>query len=479
MPHRSSIAPCPPLSTVSPVALSAQGLHELAIQAFRVGNRGRLSLCEALRALSETRLYFDLGFPSLAAYADAFFQLRRSETFEHVRVAKALVELTDLREAFGQGRVGWSALKAITRVASLDSQAEWIDFARKNGVERTLAEARDALRHRRDTPRDSSFGLPNLDQKLVLRFSRSDMDKVRKWIEGACATVAESSGADEVSLEQAVLFLCEKAMINRAQIVYQHCPDCRRARVGTRDGFVEVAPAEIERYEGSAEQVVIDGPTPPKLRRRVLAREAGRCGNPRCRHRADHCHHIVFRSRGGKTELANEVAVCSTCHALVHAGLLRVRGRANDELRWSPIVGDDSLKRAVASERAAASERGGATRLSLSQADRLPVLQFSLEAAKRETPSEDPRESANADAVLESGANERLAPASDGGFMPTDGDGNTEADGAVNRDDLAHGLMRLGVPAKRSRRLIDAAIAGLPRTAITEANVLRSAIRSL
>jgi len=258
------------------VALSAQGLHELAIQAFRVGNRGRLSLCEALRALSETRLYFDLGFPSLAAYADAFFQLRRSETFEHVRVAKALVELTDLREAFGQGRVGWSALKAITRVASLDSQTEWIDFARKNGVERTLAEARDALRHRRDKPRDSSFGLPNLDQKLVLRFSRSDMDKVRKWIEGTCATVAESTGADEVSLEQAVLFLCEKAMINsaspdraaarsvsnRAQIVYQHCPDCRRARVGTRDGFVKVAPAEIERYEGSAEQVVIDGPTP-------------------------------------------------------------------------------------------------------------------------------------------------------------------------------------------------------------------------
>ena len=185
MPRQSSLASCPsdscsPRSSsstgVSPVRLSAQGLHELAVQAFRTGNRGRLSLCEALRVLSETRLYYDLGFPSLPAYAGAFFQLRRAETFEYVRVSKALVDLTELREAFGQGRLGWSALKAITRVASVGSQQSWIDFVRRNGVERTLAEARDALRSRRDAPRDGSFGLPNLVQKLVLRFPRSDME---------------------------------------------------------------------------------------------------------------------------------------------------------------------------------------------------------------------------------------------------------------------------------------------------------------
>jgi hypothetical protein len=51
-----------------------------------------------------------------------------------------------LREAFGQGRIGWSALKVITRVTFVDSQTSWIDFAREHGVERTLAEARDALR---------------------------------------------------------------------------------------------------------------------------------------------------------------------------------------------------------------------------------------------------------------------------------------------------------------------------------------------
>jgi hypothetical protein len=399
-------------------------------------------LCEALRVLAETCLYVELGFPGICAYAGAFFQLRRSETFEYVRVARRLVELTELREAFGQGRIGWSVLKAITRVASVDSQGSWIEFAREHGVERTLAEARDALRHGRDAPRGSSFGLPNLDQKLVLRFSRSDMEKVRTWIEGACATVAENTGAVEVSLEQAILFLCETQMTSdaspspRAQVVYQRCPDCSKARMGTRDGFVEVDTEELERYEGSAEHLMIDGPTPPRLRRQVLAREGGRCGNPRCHHRADHCHHIALRSRGGRTALENEVAVCSTCHALVHAGLLRISGKAGGELRWLPVAADRSFVRGVASDRA--------------QAERLPVLQLAMKPVAEESAKTD--SAAATDAATDHG---------------------------LDLDVLAHGLIRLGVPAARSRRIIDAAIQAIPPGQTTEESVLRRALALL
>jgi 5-methylcytosine-specific restriction endonuclease McrA len=441
------------------VILSAKRLHELALEAFRIGNRGRLSLCEALRVLNETRLYFDLGFPSLAAYADTFFHLRRAESFEHVRVAKALLELIQLRDAFARGRIGWSALKAITRVASVASQAAWIELARHNGVERVLAEAQDALRRGRDAPRQSSFGLPNLDQKLVLRFSRSDMDQVRKWIERACAVVVEKTGMPEVSVEQAILFLCENGSgpdttdggdrSGRARIVYQSCPDCRRARVGTRDGFVEVAPGEVERHEGCAELVAIDGPTPPSLRRRILGREGGRCGNPRCRRPARHCHHLVFRSRGGRTELANEVAVCTTCHALIHAGLLRVRGNACGELRWLPAVHRDSPEQAVRSDRAVA--------------DRLPVLRLEARPEGPGSTSRGSGESAIADSVS--------------GRTPGCRPGAT--DSALNLDDLTCGLMRLGVPRGRSKQMIDAAVEALPRGELTEANVLRRAIASI
>ncbi len=443
-----------------PAPVSAERLHTLALEAFRIGNRGRISLCEALRVLAETRLYFELGYPSVAAYAGAFFQLRRSEAFEYVRVAKALVALTTLREAFAKGRVGWSAVKAITRVANADSQADWIEFARTNGVESTLAEARDALRHGRHAPRRSSYGLPNLDEKLVLRYPRSDMDKVRRWLEQTCAEIADRTGTDEVSLEQAILFLCERGAATevkespgtdrsvtqdaRAQIVYQRCPDCSRARVGTRDGFVEVAPKELDRYASSAEPVVIDGPTPPGLRRKILAREAGRCANPRCGEWAAHCHHVVFLSKGGKTRLDNEVAVCTACHALIHAGLLDLRGDANGELCWSPVV-------APSPAHAAASDR--------STADRLPVLHLECCGSGDVHPQQ--AESAFADslgagAVLREPDSPELDPA-----------------------ELATGLTRLGVSVRRSRRIIDDVLKRIPPSERTESRVLSQAVASI
>jgi len=320
----------------------------------------------------------------------------------------------------------------------------------------------------------------------VLRFSRSDMEKVRLWLEDGAGRAAEKTGSDDVSLEQAVLFLCEEAAAYgvgsraaggradgradgcagesasadspgtadasgaeatgrarrlasgaRARIVSHRCPDCRRARAATRDGFVEVAAEEVERYEGDAEVVVIDGPTPPGLRRRILAREAGFCGNPRCHHRADHCHHIVFRSRGGRTEMANEVGICATCHALIHAGLLRVRGRAEGELVWEPVADRRLAGAGMASDSAAA--------------DRLPVLEIGGRGDRGAT--EAPAESADADST-------------DDGAGP-------------DVDALMGGLVRLGVSAARSKRLIDASIAALAPAERTEANVLRHAVASL
>lgn len=184
----------------------------------------------------------------------------------------------------------------------------------------------------------------------------------------------------------------------RAQVVYQRCPDCSKARMGTRDGFVEVEGEELERYEGSAEHLVIDGPTPPRL--------------------------------------DNEVAVCSTCHALIHAGLLRIIGQAQGGLRWLPVAADRSLARAVESDCA--------------QAARLPVVQFAAEPTAAA--------SANADSAAVK---------------------NMAKDHGLDRGALAHGLIRLGVPATQSRRTINAAIQATPPGQATEESVLRRALAML
>ena len=214
--------------------------------------------------------------------------------------------------------------------------------------------------------------------------------------------------------------------------------------MGSRDGFVEVASEEVERFAGSAETVVIDGPTPPRLRRQIMGREAKRCGNPRCDHRAKHCHHIEFRSHGGETSLENEVGVCEVCHALIHAGLLRVSGDANGTLSWSPAVSDQALGGKIAAEGAAA--------------DRLPVLRIVTGSEAGPT-----KESAIADSA------ERKV-----STTPT-----ARTACALDLAALAQGLTRLGVSAARSKQIIGSTVAALPHGEHTESNVLRRALAAI
>ncbi len=335
------------------IRLRPQDLHALAIKGLRTGNRGRLATCEALRSLHESSGFVELGFSTVAGYASARLCLRRTECYEHLRVSRALVDLPELRRAFAEGELGWTVLKAMTRVARPGTQQAWLQCLAERGPEHTIAECRRALREGRDEPREAGGGMPNLDQKIVLRFSRTDMEKVYRWLESIAERIRESTGAEELTLEQVILFASEQAVSfgsaeggpsNAAftsQIVYHRCPDCARSAMATSDGLVEMEPSELDRHAGCADPVVIDGPTPPKLRRQILARESQRCGNPHCSRPAEHCHHIVFRSQGGATNRHNEVAVCATCHALIHAGLLEVKGRvegpAGAGLQWTPV----------------------------------------------------------------------------------------------------------------------------------------------
>ena len=99
------------------------------------------------------------------------------------------------------------------------------------------------------------------------------------------------------------------------------------------------------RAQGHGHGQGLDQPTPPALRRRVLARDRHRC---RCCGRATqlHVHHIVLRSHGGRTKVYNLVTLCIRCHALVHAGLLVIEGTTTKKARFvdrngHPIVRPD------------------------------------------------------------------------------------------------------------------------------------------
>jgi hypothetical protein len=75
---------------------------------------------------------------------------------------------------------------------------------------------------------------------------------------------------------------------------------------------------------------------PRKTRsREVRERDRGHCQVPGCSRRATHAHHVLYRSRGGGDEPENQIGVCDFHHLrCIHGGMLRVVGRAPDELRW-------------------------------------------------------------------------------------------------------------------------------------------------
>jgi hypothetical protein len=80
-------------------------------------------------------------------------------------------------------------------------------------------------------------------------------------------------------------------------------------------------------------------PTPRE--HRVFARDGFRCTVPGCTSQRNlHAHHVLFRSAGGGDELANLVTLCAAHHQRgVHAGLIRIAGRAPDGLVFELPLG--------------------------------------------------------------------------------------------------------------------------------------------
>lgn len=336
--------------------LSAEELHMQAIEAHQVGNRGRVALIQVLRILDESGCYLRLGFPSTVAYTDKHFGFGRAETYDFLRVARALDELPCCLEAFANGKLCWSALREITRVAASETEQSWLDFAEEHPASRLQAEVREARQKKRDAPRKDGYGQAALMQTIKLRYTASEFEKVRQVLRRFGKEAEEKLGRDKLSMDEALLYLAERLLSidNELEqrleqgrpaeyaLVYQTCSSCRRAGVYTPEGLVEVDGEEIERVAGDAvvlqsdEAPAIDRPTPPWMVKQVHLRDGERCTNPYCSQASDHCHHIVFRADGGRTTPDSLTSVCGRCHSLIHAGLIKVTGSAPESLVWEP-----------------------------------------------------------------------------------------------------------------------------------------------
>jgi 5-methylcytosine-specific restriction endonuclease McrA len=315
-----------------------------------------------------------LGFHSCGAWVSWRCGMDPRSAREHVRVARALEELPSVREEFSRGRLSYSKVRAITRIATPQIEAELVEMARYA----TAAQLDRLVRGYRRAVSLESAEAAHRDRFLACEWEEDGGLRIRgrlapedgalfcKAIEASREAIREREEAHEVAFQggsaeprpplrvndaDALMEVAERSLAGgseprpageRHQVVIH-------AESQALAGAVEEAGCQIEEGPAicaeSARRLACDASlvsvgrksrvVPAAMRRALDVRDEGRCRFPGCENRRwVDAHHIVHWARGGETKLDNLVLLCSRHHRLVHEGGFGVARSAEGELAF-------------------------------------------------------------------------------------------------------------------------------------------------
>ncbi len=283
---------------------------------------------------------------------------------EKVRVARRLPSLPLISASLAKGEISYSKVRALTRVATADNEAELLTFARHGTtahVERLVRglrrlEAADAGQEARAARRGLSL-YPTDDGDYEIRGRLSpevgalllkalEVDEARIYREQRAAGTEHRTSVAQRRAEALGLWLEERLQPQVQLVVHsfqtaagEEVPDVADAplSVVTEDG-VRVSAETSSRLCCDAEAVPIargdDGSVLDvgrrqrtvgwRLRKALDARDGG-CRFPGCTLRLrTQAHHIRHWAQGGDTAMDNLVLLCPFHHRAVHEGGWRV-----------------------------------------------------------------------------------------------------------------------------------------------------------
>jgi hypothetical protein len=292
-----------------------------------------------LRA-ERTGAHVRLGYGSFREYAERLFGYSSRLVQEKLRVAAALEELPLLSGELEHGRLSFSAVRELSRVATGATERQWLEAARGKSV-RELEELVSGQK-----PGSLPGDLPDEGaRRHVLRLEVSG--EVLATFREAMATVRRESG-EMLDDDAAMLLLCRQSLggprddgRSSYQMALTVCEHCRRGMQQGRGELVEVSREIVEMAACDAQDVGhverahvgakrATQAIAPAIRRQVTRRDGGRCRVPGCRHAVfTDVHHLRLRSEGGESTLENLVTLCSAHHRAIHRGELVVDGEAD------------------------------------------------------------------------------------------------------------------------------------------------------
>ncbi|MDI9917946.1 HNH endonuclease signature motif containing protein [Rhodococcus sp. IEGM 1379] len=313
---------------------------------------------------------------------------------EYVRVAKALRPLPKMQQAFEQGRLSYSKVRALTRVATPANEAQMVRLGREAPaaqIDRLVAglhTGSDKESARRKSPDrfqirwhwDPDTGdfvvkgrLPAQDgARLIAAVTAAERERTRTSPEHSPPETAPTDSADpEEPVTQANAAKKPPGDIGPALLTMADIAATAVANPATRaSSATEVVffhehdtvriPGGPALPENDAEEVLCNARLRLaktkngcvlSLSRRTRVTSAkqmlalnyrdGCCRTPGCgRTRFLHAHHVRFWGRGGKTNLDNLIMLCGTCHRALHHDQFTIAALGEQQFEFRTPDGD-------------------------------------------------------------------------------------------------------------------------------------------
>jgi hypothetical protein len=322
-------------------SLSIAELDQRLEQAVQENERSERLICDCLLAIAERRGYEKFGFVDIYYYAEGRFGFSPRKTRYLLSLAQKLRRLPRIKQALGEGRLGWTKASRIARVATPEDEVIWLDSA-------------------------LSLSVRELDQKINAERDAMGV-KLRAWLTQDQAAVWDYALEVCRRLNGADLDVgqCLEHIAGEFLSTYAHIANLKEEGECCDTDVLEQQPLEDgpSDEEAAALEVEIcpdndNLPCPTasvhygRTWRFVLERDAYRCQYPDCGARRElHVHHIVFRSHSGKkarrrsNSPQNLVTVCVFHHRMIHARTIGVKGQAPSELMWRrPAMMENALR---------------------------------------------------------------------------------------------------------------------------------------
>lgn len=335
--------------------------------------RAQLDVAEARLLLEAKRaeLHKHLGYGSFAEYLERVAGYAPNTGRDRVRVAEELEALPAIAAAWAEGRLAYSAVREITRVATPATEAKVLAYVDGLTVREVIGAMRglekgddpDQRREPFTEPRPLRMELPPETYAMFLAARRHLEEAVghsmtdAQFMAVACRAVLDNGSAvragdhaadgdasdgedaaDDISIGRTI---APQPNVPPYQIAIVTCPECKRGWHDIAGQSIELSPAALERAHcdaivlGRVDDSTNDPPDasrtlPAPMRRAVLARDHHRCRIPGCTLSTFvDIHHIDGWANTRTHRMDKLITLCGLHHAMHHDKTIAISGTAD------------------------------------------------------------------------------------------------------------------------------------------------------